>query len=88
MWIDGYWYPNARNKYIWHNGYYTRPPYQGALWIGPRYESRQYYQGYWANDNRQFGHDHRWDGDKRNRDYDRDNNKGKSNGKGNGNKRR
>jgi len=77
VWVDGYWYPSTRNRYVWHNGYYTRPPYQGAIWISPRYESQQYYQGYWQADSRQSQHDHRWDSDRRNRDYNRsDNNNG------------
>jgi len=71
-WIDGYWYP-SNNRYVWHNGYYSRPPYEGAVWVGPRYESQQYYQGYWSGGDRQFGHNHRWDKDKRNRDYNRNN---------------
>jgi len=39
--------------------------------VGPRYESQQYYQGYWSGGGRQFEYNHRWDKDKRNRDYDR-----------------
>ena len=27
--IEGYWYPEG-SKYKWHDGYWTRPPYQGA----------------------------------------------------------
>ena len=73
MWVDGYWYP-VNNRYVWHNGYYTRPPYQGAVWVSPRYESQQFYAGYWSGNDRQYEHDHRWDRDKRNRDYNRDNN--------------
>lgn len=71
IWIDGYWYPKNRNRYAWHNGYYTRPPYRGALWVEPRYEGREFHEGYWSDSNRQFQHDHRWDRDKRNRDYQR-----------------
>ena len=70
-WVDGYWYP-SNNRYVWHAGYYTRPPYEGAAWIGPRYEGQQFYAGYWSGNNRQVPHDHRWDRDKRNRDYGRD----------------
>src|SRR6185295_16896425 len=36
-WVDGYWYP-SNNRYVWHAGYYTRPPYEGAAWVGPRYK--------------------------------------------------
>jgi hypothetical protein len=28
FWVDGYWYPAGR-RYRWHNGYWTRPPYEG-----------------------------------------------------------
>ena len=83
LWVDGYWYP-MNNRYVWHNGYYTRPPYEGAVWVTPRYESRQFYEGHWVAGERQFQHDHRWDRDKKYRDYDRG--KG-NNGNGKGNRR-
>jgi hypothetical protein len=67
-WVDGYWYP-SNNRYVWHNGYYTRPPSEGASWVGPRYEGQQYYEGYWSGNGRQIPHDHRSDRDKKNRDY-------------------
>jgi len=51
VWVDGYWVP-ARGHYRWRNGYWVRPPFVGARWIGPRYEHGRYYRGYW-------GH-HRW----------------------------
>jgi len=70
VWVDGYWYA-SNNRYAWHNGYYTRPPFEGAAWIGPRYEGNQFYAGYWQGNGRQERHDHRWDRDKRNRDYNR-----------------
>src|SRR3984893_2610167 len=69
-WVDGYWYP-SNNRYVWHAGYYTRPPYEGAAWVGPRYEGQQFYEGYWSGNGRQVGHDHRWDKDRGNRDYNR-----------------
>jgi hypothetical protein len=71
IYVDGYWYP-SNNRYVWHNGYYTRPPSVGAAWVGPRYEGQQFYAGYWSVGDRQFQHDHHWDRDKRNRDYNRD----------------
>lgn len=71
MWVDGYWYA-SNNRYVWENGYYTRPPFEGAAWVGPRYEGNQFFAGYWSGNDRQVQHDHRWDRDKRNRDYDRD----------------
>ncbi|MDP9338744.1 MAG: YXWGXW repeat-containing protein [Acidobacteriota bacterium] len=67
-WVDGYWYPVGRH-YRWHSGYWTRPPYSGAVWVGPRYESGEFYGGYWNGDRGEFRHDHRWD---RDRDRDRD----------------
>jgi len=72
VWVEGYWYPSG-NRYRWHNGYWTRPPYSGARWIGPRYEGGSFFEGYWDSDRGRFDHDHRWDRD-RNRDFrpDRD----------------
>lgn len=70
-WIDGYWYPNG-NRYTWHGGYWTRPPFDGANWAQPRYDGGQYYQGYWQGNDRQVPHDHRWDKQKKNRDYGHD----------------
>ena len=71
VWIDGYWYP-AGKKYRWHDGYWTRPPYEGATWFGPRYEEGMSYQGYWRGPRAErFEHDHHWDKDKHGRDYDR-----------------
>ncbi|MEP7367552.1 MAG: hypothetical protein ABI972_30195 [Acidobacteriota bacterium] len=81
LWVDGYWYP-ANNRYVWHPGYYSRPPYEGAMWVSPRYESQMFYGGYWSGNDRQFQHDHHWDKDKKNRDYNRNN--GHSKGKGRG----
>ena len=76
IWIEGYWYPAGR-RYKWHNGYWTRPPYPGASWLGPHYEGGQFFEGYWAGDRGQFAHDHRWDRDRDrdfrwSRDHDRD----------------
>ena len=71
--VDGYWYPNG-GRYAWHNGYWTRHPYAGANWSNPRYEGGQFFEGYWGGGDRaeQFRHNHKWDKDKRNRDYGRD----------------
>jgi hypothetical protein len=69
-WVDGYWYP-VGSRYRWHGGYWTRPPYAGAAWVGPRYEGGQFYAGYWNGDRGRFEHDHRWDRDRRDRDRDR-----------------
>ena len=72
VWVDGYWYPNGR-KYKWHEGYWTRPPYEGARWIAPRYDGRQFFEGRWEGGRGEINHDHRWDRDRRNRDYGHDN---------------
>ena len=66
VWIGGYWYPVGRH-YRWHEGYWTRPPYAGARWVGPRHEGGQYYVGYWEGDRGRVEHDHHWD-----HDHDRD----------------
>ena len=84
VWVDGYWYP-VGNRYTWHSGYWTRLPYQGARWVGPRYEGQQYYGGYWDGDRGRVEHDHYWDRDKKRRDYDRgdhDHDHGRGRGRG------
>lgn len=45
-WINGYYYPVGA-RYVWRPGYWARPPYAGAIWVGPRYVSGRYYRGYW-----------------------------------------
>ena len=45
-WVGGYYYP-AGPRWSWHAGYWARPPYRGAYWVGPRYSSHRYYAGYW-----------------------------------------
>jgi hypothetical protein len=70
VWIDGYWYANG-SRWAWHQGYWTRPPYEGAAWIAPRYEGGQFFNGYWNGSRGRFDHDHHWDRD-RGRDFDRD----------------
>jgi hypothetical protein len=59
-WIEGYWYPQG-NRYVWHNGYWTRPPYEGAYWVAPYYVGGQYYAGRWEGRRGFVNHDHRWD---------------------------
>jgi hypothetical protein len=67
VWVDGYWYPQGR-RYQWRDGYWVRPPYPGARWVGPRYDGRRFYQGFWAGYNDRFDHGRRFD---RDRDWDR-----------------
>jgi hypothetical protein len=77
VWIDGYWYP-VGSHYRWHAGYLTRPPYEGARWVGPRHDGERYFAGYWEGDHGRIEHDHRWDRDRdrdfhdHDRDHDRD----------------
>jgi len=72
VWVEGYWYPTGvRNRYSWHNGYWTRPPYVSSRWVGPRYDGTMYYQGYWDGDNGRQDHDHKSDRNKKDRDYRR-----------------
>jgi hypothetical protein len=71
VFVDGYWYPSGRH-YKWHEGYWTRPPYEGARWVAPHHDGQQFFEGYWEGDRGHLEHDHRWDRDRRNRDYDRD----------------
>jgi hypothetical protein len=67
VWVEGYWYP-VRHRYVWHDGYYTRPPYPGAHWVAARYDGRMFFEGYWVGSRGRIDHDHRWDGD-HDRDY-------------------
>ena len=67
VWVDGYWYPVGRH-YRWHNGYYTRPHYQGAHWVTPRHDGQRYYAGYWEGTRGRYEHDHHWDRE-HNRDF-------------------
>ena len=30
-----------------YDGYYGRPPFAGAIWVGPRYYRGRHYNGYW-----------------------------------------
>jgi hypothetical protein len=69
VWVEGYWYP-VGHRYRWHNGYWTRPPYEGARWVGPRHDGERFYGGYWEGERGRFEHDHRWDHD-RDRDFNR-----------------
>ena len=70
FWVEGYWYP-VGNHYKWHDGYWTRPPYPGAVWMAPRHDGERFFEGYWEGDRGRFEHDHRWDHD-HDRDYRHD----------------
>jgi len=71
FWVAGYWYP-VGNHYKWHDGYWTRPPYPGAVWVVPHHDGERFFEGYWEGERGHVSHDHAWDHDKHNRDYDRD----------------
>jgi len=60
IWVDGYWYPVGRH-YRWHRGYWTRPPYASARWVGPRHDGQRFYGGYWEGERGRLEHDHHWD---------------------------
>ena len=74
IWIEGY-QSRQGSRYTWHDGYWTRPPYEGAYWVAPYYESGQYFAGQWEGRRGSVSHDHQWDrGNQRDeRRYDSDN---------------
>lgn len=47
-WVAGYHYPVGAS-YAWRAGYWARPPYAGAYWVGPRWYAHRYYGGYWRH---------------------------------------
>jgi len=46
VWVPGYSYP-VGPRFGWQAGYWARPPYPHAVWVGPRYYGGHYYRGYW-----------------------------------------
>lgn len=85
-WIEGYWYP-VGHRYHWHPGYWTLPPYPGAVWAPARYDGEHFYAGYWNGPRGRFEHDHHWDRDRKHRDGDRGEGRGHGRGEGRGNGR-
>jgi len=67
LWVEGYWYP-VGHHYKWHEGYWTRPPYPDAIWVAPRHDGKQFFEGYWEGGRGRVAHDHHWDHD-RDRDF-------------------
>jgi hypothetical protein len=73
VWIEGYYFPedhyvwvegshySEEGHYSWHDGYWTRPPYQGAYWVEPYHVGDQYYYGHWEGARGVIAHEHRWD---------------------------
>jgi len=60
VWVEGYYYPQG-SRYVWHDGYWTRPPYDGAYWVAPYHLGGRYYAGRWEGGRGNIRHDHRWD---------------------------
>jgi hypothetical protein len=63
VWVGGYWYPVGQ-RYKWHDGYWTRPPYEGARWVEPHHDGQQFFVGYWGGDRGRIEHDHHSDREK------------------------
>jgi len=80
IWVVGYWYPEGRH-YEWHEGYWTRPPYEGARWVPPQHDGNRFFEGYWQGPRGIVQHDHHWDRgrdrDFRERDRDREHDRGR-----------
>jgi hypothetical protein len=60
LWVEGYQYPQGK-RYVWHDGYWTRPPYEGAYWVAPYYSSGKYFAGRWEGSRGNIAHDHHTD---------------------------
>jgi hypothetical protein len=60
VWVEGYQYPQG-SRYVWHDGYWTRPPYEGAYWVAPYHTDGQYFTGRWEGSRGNVEHDHSWD---------------------------
>jgi WXXGXW repeat (2 copies) len=69
VWVEGYQYPQG-GHYKWHDGYWTRPPYEGAYWMAPYHYGGQFYSGRWEGGHN-VNHNHGWDTSKQ-RDGGRD----------------
>ena len=69
-WVEGYWYPR-NGRWLWHDGYWTRPPFAESFWVEPYWNGGRYFEGYWDTPRGHYDDDHRWDRD-RGRDGDRE----------------
>jgi WXXGXW repeat (2 copies) len=78
VWVEGYWYPVGR-KYVWHGGYWARPPYAGAHWVAPHHDGRMYFAGRWEGPRDRVEHHRELDRDRDRdfRDHDRDHDNGR-----------
>jgi hypothetical protein len=57
IWIAGHW-DVVNHRYVWHPGYWTEPPYEGARWIAPSHDGQMFHDGYWDGDKGRRDHDH------------------------------
>jgi len=64
VWVEGYWVP-VGHHYRWCRGHWERPPYESAIWVGPRYEREghgwRYHRGYWRGHGHDHGHHYGWE---------------------------
>lgn len=67
VWVEGYQYPE-HGRYQWHDGYWTRRPYEGAYWVAPYHVGGRYYAGQWEGGRGIIRHDHRSD-NRKDRDH-------------------
>ena len=72
-WVPAYYYP-AGGQFVWHAGFWARPPYTGAYWVAPRYYERRYFPGYWGSRQRRWERDD--DDDERWEHHDRGRHRG------------
>ena len=47
VWIDPCW-SYRQGRYVWVNGYWSRPPYAGGYWMAPRYSGGRFFAGFWS----------------------------------------
>ena len=85
-WVEGYWYPE-NGRWIWHNGYWTRPPYEGAYWAAPYYDRGEYFDGRWEGQRGPVNHNHQWDRSRQRDSGHEGQGNGRGNGRGNGSDR-
>ena len=52
----GYYYYPVGSRFVWHAGFWSRPPYAGAYWVAPRYYENRYYPGYWGHREQRWEH--------------------------------